>query len=101
MVYVIIVGAAVIFWLVFVDRPICTMSFKSGQLGKHSGRLPQSFLHNCKEIAHKSPFDGVIKVYSTRSGTKFVFTKGVPNKVRQQVRNVFPHQGIKSSGKRA
>lgn len=100
MLYVVIVAALVIFWLVAIDRPILKMEFKQGELTNHKGNLPQGFASICKEIAHKSPFDGVIKVYSTRSGAKLTFSKTIPAKVQQRIRNVFPHQGFRSHGKR-
>jgi len=48
-------------------------------------------------MLYKTPFDGEMKVYSLRTGAKLVFNKQVPKKVQQRIRNVFPHQGFKSS----
>ncbi|WP_375753996.1 DUF3634 family protein [Vibrio sp. HN007] len=100
MMYVILVGAIVVIWLVAVDRPVLRMSFKNGELVSHKGNLPPAFGHNCKEIGHRTPFDGIVKVYMTRGGAKLKFSKEVPNKVQQRIRNVFPHQGFKSFGKK-
>jgi hypothetical protein len=74
------------------------MVFKDGDLQSHKGKLPSAFAHNCKEIGHRTPFNGVVKVYMTRSGAKLKFSKEVPAKVQQRIRNVFPHQGFKSFG---
>ncbi|WED23175.1 DUF3634 family protein [Vibrio sp. JC009] len=102
MMYVILIGAAVVCWLVFIDRPVLKMTFKEGDLVKHQGRLPSGFAHNCKEIGHRTPFDGIVKVYMTRSGAKLNFSKDVPGKIQQRIRNVFPHQGFKTTkGKKA
>lgn len=100
MLYVVIVAALLVFWLVIADRPKLKLEFKDGELIKHKGNLPHGFGHACKEIAHKNPFSGVIKVYMTTSGAKLTFSKSVPHKIQQRIRNVFPHQGFKSQGKR-
>ncbi|WCE31097.1 DUF3634 family protein [Vibrio sp. SCSIO 43137] len=98
MMYVIIAGALVIFWLVAIDRPVLKMEFKDGELIKHKGNMPHGFSHNCREIGHKTPFSGTVKVYMTRSGPKLKFSKGISNKIQQRIRNVFPHQGFTSKG---
>jgi len=100
MLYVVIVAALVIFWLVAVDRPKLKLEFKEGELTSHKGNLPHGFGHACKEIARKTPFSGVVKIYITRTGAKLIFSKSVPHKVQQRIRNVFPHQGFKSQGKK-
>ncbi|MDV7104362.1 DUF3634 family protein [Vibrio sp. TH_r3] len=100
MLYVIIVAALLIFWLVAVDRPKLTLRFVNGAIVDHKGNLPHGFAQNCKEIGHKTPFSGVVKVYTTRSGTKLKFSKNVPHKVQQRIRNVFPHQSPKSKHKK-
>lgn len=97
MLWVILVAAIVIFWLVAVDRPRLKMVFKDGQIDKVKGHLPATFKHNCQEIGHRQPFSGELKVYSTRTGAKLVFSKGVPSKIQQRIRNVFPHQGFKNN----
>ncbi|TOO28476.1 DUF3634 family protein, partial [Vibrio parahaemolyticus] len=43
------------------------------------------------------PFTGELKVYNQRSGMRLVFSKDVPKKVQQRIRNVFPHQGFKAN----
>ncbi|BCL69654.1 conserved hypothetical protein [Vibrio nigripulchritudo MADA3029] len=96
MLWLLLVAAVVIFWLVGVDRPKLKMEFKDGELSSHKGHLPAGFKHNCLEIAHKNPFSGVIKVYTTRNGARLTFTKSIPNKIQQRIRNVFPHQGFKN-----
>ncbi|MEF1292162.1 DUF3634 family protein, partial [Vibrio sp. M260118] len=45
-------------------------------------------------------FSGELKVYQQRTGTKLVMSKQVPKKVQQRIRNVFPHQGFRSKGKK-
>jgi hypothetical protein len=100
MLYVILIATALVIWLVAADRPVLKLEFKDGELVKHKGNLPHGFGHNCKEIGHKNPFTGVIKVYMTRSGAKLKFSKSVPSKTQQRIRNVFPHQGFKSHGKK-
>lgn len=96
MLWVLVVAAILIFWLVGVDRPRLKMEFKDGELLKVKGHLPATFKHNCLDIAHRQPFSGLIKVYSTRSGAKLTFSKTIPNKIQQRIRNVFPHQGFKN-----
>ncbi len=91
MTYVIILALAVCIY-VFIDRPIILLAFKDGELNKSKGNIPSGFLHDCKDIAHRLPFTGSIKVYKNRFTTKIVFSKSVPSKVKQRVRNVFPHQ---------
>ncbi|WP_428772495.1 DUF3634 family protein [Vibrio sp.] len=97
MLYVILVAAAVIFWLVVIDRPVLKVSFKSGAIIKSKGHFPPKFRHNVTEIGEIVPFDGDMKVYQQRSGMKLVFSDQVPKKVQQRIRNVFPHQGFKST----
>ncbi|MCK6265020.1 DUF3634 family protein [Vibrio sp. ZSDE26] len=103
MLYVILVAAIIIFWLVAVDRPVLKVSFLHGKISKVKGHFPAKFRHNVEEIASIVPFDGSFKVYQQRTGTKLVFTDAVPKKVQQRIRNVFPHQGFRnrSSNKRA
>ncbi|PNH98295.1 DUF3634 family protein [Vibrio diazotrophicus] len=98
MLYVILIAALIIFWLVAVDRPVLTVTFKDGTLSKVKGHFPPTFKHNVTEIAEVTPFSGEMKVYQQRTGMKLVFTEQVPKKVQQRIRNVFPHQGFKSSG---
>ncbi|KLV06890.1 MULTISPECIES: DUF3634 family protein [Photobacterium] len=99
----VIVLAIVVFILVFKDRPVMVMEFEDGKLTKQKGTIPAGFLNGCKDIAHKQPFSGKIKVYKNRFTTKLVFSKTVPAKVKQRVHNVFPYSGgsKKRSGKRA
>ncbi|HBK7584000.1 TPA: DUF3634 family protein, partial [Vibrio cholerae] len=33
-------------------------------------------------------------VYQQRTGAKLAFSKQVPKKIQQRIRNVFPHQGF-------
>ncbi|MDK9775527.1 MULTISPECIES: DUF3634 family protein [Vibrio] len=97
MLYVILIAAVVIFWLIAVDRPVLKVNFDKGSLTKVKGHIPPSFKHNLQDIAEHFPFDGQLKVYSQRTGMRLVFSKQVPKKVQQRIRNVFPHQGFKSS----
>lgn len=94
MLYVILIAAAIIFWLVAVDRPVLVVTFKDGQLIKSKGHLPHTFKHNLVDIAQHDPFSGQLKVYQQRTGAKLVFSKRIPKKVQQRIRNVFPHQGF-------
>tara|TARA_Y100001956_G_scaffold81542_1_gene99393 strand:- start:279 stop:590 length:312 start_codon:yes stop_codon:yes gene_type:complete len=98
MVYVILVAAIIIFWLVAVDRPVLKVTFSDGKITHEKGHFPPTFKHNVVDIAEHAPFSGELKVYQQRTGTKLVFSKQVPKKVQQRIRNVFPHQGFKSKG---
>lgn len=98
MLYTIIIAGVIIFWLVAVDRPVLKVKFKSGQIISAKGHFPPTFKHNITDIAESTPFDGELKVYQQRTGMKLVFSKQVPKKVQQRIRNVFPHQGFKSKG---
>ncbi|MFB9134170.1 DUF3634 family protein [Vibrio sp. AK197] len=101
MLYVILVAAAVIFWLVVIDRPILKVRFKDGHIVGNKGHFPPKFKHNVTEIGETTPFDGELKVYQQRSGFKLTFSNQVPKKVQQRIRNVFPHQGFKSTSHKA
>ena len=102
MLYVILIAAVVIFWLVAVDRPVLKVEFKHGKIESSKGHFPAKFHHNVQEIAENTPFDGQMKVYQLRTGPKLMFSKQVPKKVQQRIRNVFPHQGFTSkAGKKA
>ena len=96
MFYVILLAAGIIFWLTLADRPVLNVMVKSGHIVKIKGHIPPSFKHNLQDIAEHQPFDGQIKVYSQRRGMHLQFSKTVPKKVQQRIRNVFPHQGFKS-----
>lgn len=99
--YVIVLAIVVIF-LVFKDRPVMVLKFEEGELTHSKGNIPNGFLIGCKDIAHKQPFSGKIKVYKNRFATKLVFSKTVPSKVKQRIHNVFPHSGAtKKRGRRA
>ncbi|HIF9249999.1 TPA: DUF3634 family protein [Photobacterium damselae] len=99
--YVILLAVVVIF-IVFKDRPIMRLKFKQGELVEEKGQIPNGFRQACKDIGHKMPFDGVVKVYKTRFQTKLVFSKQIPSKVKQRINNVFPHSmNTKKQGKRA
>lgn len=98
----VIVLAIVVFILVFKDRPIIALTFEDGKLTKQKGDIPNGFLIGCKDIAHKQPFSGHVKVYKNRFVTKLTFSKSVPSKVKQRINNVYPHTGgSKKRGKRA
>lgn len=94
MLYVILVAAIIIFWLVAVDRPVLVVTFKDGHIMKSKGLFPHTFKHNLVDIAQHEPFSGQLKVYQQRTGAKLTFTNQVPKKVQQRIRNVFPHQGF-------
>lgn len=98
MLYVILIAAIVIFWLVAVDRPVLKVKFKNGVITQVKGHFPPSFKHNVIEIGENAPFDGELKVYHQRHNMKLVFSNQVPKKVQQRIRNVFPHQGFKGNG---
>ncbi|MBE3651241.1 DUF3634 family protein [Vibrio navarrensis] len=90
MLYVIVIAAVLIFWLVAIDRPVLKISFRQGHINVVKGNMPPSFRHNLQEI-------GELKVYSQRAGMKLVFSDQVPKKIQQRIRNVFPHQGFRAS----
>ncbi|PKF78046.1 DUF3634 domain-containing protein [Vibrio sp. vnigr-6D03] len=96
MLWLLLVAAIAIFWLIGVDRPKLKAEFRDGELATYKGHFPAGFKHNCLEIGHKTPFSGVVKVYSTRNGARLTFSKSIPSKVQQRIRNVFPHQGFKN-----
>ncbi|WP_159739140.1 DUF3634 family protein [Vibrio atypicus] len=98
MLYVILIAAIVIFWLVAIDRPVLKVKFEEGKISQEKGHFPPTFKHNVIDIASHAPFSGELKVYQQRTGVKLVFSKQVPKKVQQRIRNVFPHQGFKSKG---
>ncbi|OAN17923.1 hypothetical protein A3K86_03120 [Photobacterium jeanii] len=99
--YVIVLAVAVAIF-VFWDRPVMVLQFDNGELKKTKGNIPNGFLMGCKDIAHKQPFSGKIKVYKNRFTTKLVFSKSVPSKVKQRIHNVFPYSGgSKKHGRRA
>ncbi|WP_047048006.1 DUF3634 family protein [Vibrio mexicanus] len=98
MLYVMLIAAVIIFWLVAVDRPALKVTFEGGVITNVKGHFPPKFRHNVIEIGEIVPFDGTMKVYKQRTGAKLTFSKQVPKKVQQRIRNVFPHQGFKSSG---
>lgn len=100
MLYVILIAAILVFWLVAVDRPVLKVAFVDGKISKEKGHFPPTFKHNVIDIAEHTPFSGELKVYQQRTGTKLVFSKQVPKKVQQRIRNVFPHQGFKSKGRK-
>ncbi|KKC98557.1 MULTISPECIES: DUF3634 family protein [Photobacterium] len=87
--YVLLLAIAVLI-LVFKDRPVMVLKFEHGELKQTKGNVPSGFLHGCKDIAHREPFSGQIKVYKNRFTTKLVFSKDVPAKVKQKIHNVFP-----------
>ncbi len=97
MLYVILIAAIVIFWLIAVDRPVLKVSFEEGRISAVKGHMPPSFKHNLEDISEHNPFTGVMKVYNQRTGMRLVFSKEVPKKAQQRIRNVFPHQGFKTT----
>ena len=97
MLYVILIAAVVIFWLIVVDRPVLKVKFEKGHISKVKGHIPPSFKHNLQDIAEHAPFDGEMRVYNQRTGMRLAFSKEVPKKVQQRIRNAFPHQGFKST----
>lgn len=98
MLYVILIAAIIIFWLVAVDRPVLKVKFEEGKITREKGHFPPAFRHNVLDIAEHNPFTGELKVYQQRTGTKLSFSKNVPKKIQQRIRNVFPHQGFRSRG---
>ncbi|UTM58813.1 DUF3634 family protein [Photobacterium sp. CCB-ST2H9] len=87
--YVFLLAIAVLI-LVFKDRPVMVLTFEQGELVKTKGNIPAGFLNSCKDIAHREPFNGKVKVYKNRFTTKLIFSRDVPAKVKQKIRNVFP-----------
>ncbi len=97
MLYVILIAAVVIFWLIAVDRPVLKILFNEGRISKVKGHIPPSFKHNLEDISEHNPFTGELKVYNQRTGMRLVFSKDIPKKTQQRIRNVFPHQGFKTT----
>ncbi len=95
MFWLMLVAVIIIFWLIGVDRPKLKVKFRDGEIVQSKGHFPSGFKHNCLEIGLKSPFTGIMKVYSTRNGARLTFSKNIPSKTQQRFRNVFPHQGFK------
>ncbi|WP_112479958.1 DUF3634 family protein [Vibrio variabilis] len=100
MLYVVLLGAVVVFWLVAVDRPSLVVEMKEGEITKTKGHLPPTFKHNLKEIVERDKTTGDLKVYQTRSGMKLKFSKTISKNIQQRIRNIFPHQSFKSKGKK-
>jgi hypothetical protein len=98
MMYVILLAAMVIFWLLVIDRPILYVGFKQGHLMKVKGHLPPTLKHNLTEIGVKTPFDGYMKAYQRRDGVRLAFSTSVPKHIQQRIRNVFPYSGLKKTG---
>ncbi|MFA0027721.1 hypothetical protein BCS96_14395 [Vibrio breoganii] len=94
MLYVILIAAALIFAIVLYDKPKMKLTFKEGEVSSHIGQVDKSFLHKCKDIARKNPFNGTMKVYKSREQYRVKFSKGVPNKTRHILRSALP--GAKS-----
>ncbi len=89
MLYVILIAAVVIFWLIAVDRPVLKVKFEQGQISKVKGHIPPSFKHNLQDIAEHSPFDGEMKVYNQRTGMRLTFSKDVPKKFNNALETFF------------
>ncbi|NMS24899.1 DUF3634 family protein, partial [Vibrio parahaemolyticus] len=68
MLYVILIAAIVIFWLIAVDRPVLKVKFDNGHISNVKGHLPPSFKHNLQDISEHNPFTGEMNVYSQRTG---------------------------------
>lgn len=100
MLYVMLVAAVLIFGLLVIDRPTLKVSFHQGKITQEKGHLSPNFKHNLQEIGEKTSFYGWLKVYKRRTGAKLVFSKSVPKKVQQRIRNVFPHQSFDTKGKK-
>ncbi|MFA0088252.1 hypothetical protein BCU70_16015 [Vibrio sp. 10N.286.49.C2] len=100
MLYVILLGALLVFWLVAIDRPVLTVQISDGKLLKIKGHIPPSFHHNLKDISERDHITGILKVYQTRSGMLLKFTKSINKKSQQRIRNVFPYQNFKSKGQK-
>ncbi|PSU61064.1 DUF3634 family protein, partial [Photobacterium phosphoreum] len=71
--YVLLLAVVVIF-IVFKDRPIMVLEFKDGELIKTKGQVPTGFQTACRDIAHKTPFSGRVKIYKTRFTTCLLYT---------------------------
>lgn len=84
MLYVILVAAIIIFWLVAVDRPVLVVTFKDGHITKSKGHFPHTFKHNLVDITQHEPFSGQLKVYQQRTGAKLTFTNQVPKKYNNE-----------------
>lgn len=68
MLYVILIAAVVIFWLIAVDRPILKVSFDEGHISKVKGHIPPSFKHNLEDISEHNPFTGEMKAHRDAFG---------------------------------
>ncbi|WP_394152365.1 DUF3634 family protein [Vibrio maritimus] len=100
MLYVILVGAILVFWLVAIDRPSLVVKMDQGEITHTKGHLPPTFKHNLKEIVERDKTSGELKVYQTRSGMKLKFSKTISKNIQQRIRNIFPHQSFKSKGRK-
>ncbi|CAH0539788.1 DUF3634 family protein [Vibrio marisflavi] len=85
-------------WIAAQEKPLLHVKFKGGVIVWSKGHFPQMFKHNVIEIGEIVPFDGEIKVFQRRSGPEIKFSHIIPQKVKQRISNVFPHQGFISDG---
>lgn len=99
MLYLLVVAAIGVFWLVGLDRPALKVTFKQGLITQSKGVFPPAFKQHILGFTENHAFDGQMKVYHKPSGVKVVFSQQVPKKVQQHIRHGLPQQGFKTSKK--
>ena len=67
------------------------MHFKNGKLDKHSGKIPEAFLRECKNIAKHEKLTCTVRAEKL-NGIRLHVSANVNDKITQRIRNVFPFE---------
>lgn len=67
------------------------MHFKDGKLNRHSGKIPESFQRECKNIAKHEKLTCTVRAEKL-NGIRLHVSANVGDKITQRIRNIFPFE---------
>jgi hypothetical protein len=76
------------FWI--GGSPQFVLEFSGGQVTVVEGRAPRTFTQDCQEIAREHQIrDGWVAAVGPRDQTRLVFSRSLPDSIRQRLRNAW------------
>ena len=85
-----VIGGPALIFLLLRPRALCVVKVKGGVAKLAKGRAPRGFLESCQQIADDcKAAEGKVRIVSRRGGVSFLFSRGIPKRSRQRIRNAW------------
>jgi Protein of unknown function (DUF3634) len=87
---VIVALAVALIWALCQPRSVFAIGIKNRKARRIKGPVPAAFLEEVESICGEGPeLSGTIRAVAQRKGIRLVFSPGIPQTVRQKLRNAW------------